>query len=185
MTASYWVARLGDKWIGRGYKGNISRTCAWAQEIAMRIAAEPTSTKDVRIPTLTLDVSKCLHVPVMLSTPSGTPNPNDRFGAREPELAKNAPNGACLELHGEYFIKRAAETPININWHLVWNPNAHTMVVKGAEWAAWGIDNDGMHFLQSRDDKLYFVNSDIPVLQVVDSDHYIALINVYEFVPKD
>jgi hypothetical protein len=30
-----------------------------------------------------------------------------------------------------------------------------------------------------------FVNSDIPVLQVVDSDHYIALINVYEFVPKD
>lgn len=57
------------------------------------------------------------------------------------------------------------------------------MVVKGAEWAALGIDNDGMRFLQRKDDKLYFVDSDIPVLQVVDSDHYIALINVYEFVP--
>ena len=124
VYASYWLAKLGNKWIERGYKGDISTSCAWVQEIAGRIAAEPTSTKDVRTPTPTLDISKCLHVPIVPSTLSGTPNPNDAYGAREPELAKNAPNGACLEFDGEYVIKRAAGTPINItqfriNWFTI------------------------------------------------------------------
>jgi hypothetical protein len=183
VFASYWLARSGDKWFERGYQGSISQSCAWTQEIAGRIAAEPASTKDVRTPAPTLDISKCLRVPIIPAIPSGTPNPNNAYGACEPELAKNAPNGACLEIDGEYVIKRAAGTPININWHVAWNPNANVMVVKGAEWTALGIDNDGMHFLRLKDDKLYFMNSDIPVIQVIDSDHYIALINMYEFVP--
>jgi hypothetical protein len=186
VYASYWLARLGNKWIERGYQGKFSTSCTWAQEIAWEIAAEPTATKDIRTPTPTLDVSKCLHVPIMLSTPSGKPNPNDTYGAREPELAKNAPNGACLEFNGEYVIKRAAGTPININWHVAWNPNASIMVVKGDEWVASGIDNEGVvQYLRSKGDKLYLANSDPPVLQVLDDDSYIALINMYEFVPKD
>ncbi len=184
VYASYWVARLGNKWIERGYHGNISTSCAWAQEIAWQIAAEPTATKDIRTPTPTLDISRCLHVPITKATPSGTPNPNEEYGAREPEIAKNAPNGACLEINGEYVIKRTAGTPTNNDWHLVWNPNAHTMVTKGDYWIAVGLDN-GWGPLELREDKLYFVNSDIPVFQVVGDYKYIALIDMYEFVNKD
>jgi hypothetical protein len=184
VFASYWLARSGDKWFERGYQGNISKSCTWAQEIAWRMAAEPTSTKDVRTPTPALDIAKCLHVPIVRATPSGAPNPSEEYGAHEPELAKNAPNGACLEINGEYVIKRTAGTPINNDWHLVWNPNAHTMVAKGDLWIAVGLDN-GWGSLELKEDKLYFANSDTPVLQVLDDYKYIALINMYEFVHKD
>jgi hypothetical protein len=182
-TETFWVARSGDKWNRRGFQFNVSKSCAWAQEIAWRIAAEPTSTKDIRTPTPTLDVSKCLHVPIIRATPSGTPNPNESYGAREPDAAKHAPNGACLEISGEYVIKRSAGTRVSYDWHIAWNPNASIMVVKGDEWVASGIDSEGVvQLLQSKGDKLYFANSDIPVLQVLDDDSYIALINMYEFV---
>ena len=185
-TETFWLARSGDKWIRKGFQFNVSRSCTWAQEIAWRIAAEPTSTKDVRTPTPTLDVSKCLHVPIVRATPSGTPNPNEFYGAREPEPAKNAPNGACLEFNGEYVIKRAAGTRVSYDWHVAWNPNASIMVVKGDEWVASGIDNEGdVQYLRSKGDKLYLANSDTPVLQVLSDYEYIALINMYEFVPKD
>lgn len=186
VYASYWLARLGNKWIERGYQGNISTSCAWAQEIAGRIAAEPASTKDVRTPIPTLDVSKCIHVPIIRATPSGTPNPNEFYGAREPDAAKHAPNGACLEINGEYVIKRSAGTRVSYDWHIAWNPNASIMVVKGDEWVASGIDNGGVvQYLRSKGDKLYLANSDTPVLQVLDDDSYIALINMYELVLKD
>jgi hypothetical protein len=138
-------------------------------------------------PTLTItpNLANCIQAPLGIENPLNTPEVSRWIGTHEPEIAKAAPNGTCIEMGGEKFIKHTPGMRININWtwSTIWAPEARTIIFKGDDWTTLVIGTGKIAPINRQGDKLYPHNSTIPVLQDIGNDNYITLINFYENLP--
>ena len=171
-----------DSVTGPTYKLREPVLSTGTAEASKTSAAETTAE-----PKATPDLTHCIVAPLGSEAQNGTPAPLMWNDTAEPEVAQAAPDGSCIAMGEEKFVKHAIGTHIDRGGtqggiYVVWAPKARGMVMVGLGWMAGVLDTGELAYLNRQGDKLYPANSTIPVLQDLGNSNYVALVNFYEKV---
>ena len=150
-------------------------------------ASKTSAAETTAEPKATPELTRCIVAPLGSEAQNGTPAPPMWNDTAEPEAAQAAPDGSCVEMGEEKYVKHAIGTRIDRGGtqgvvYVAWAPKARGMVMVGLGWMALDLDTGEMAYLNRQGDKLYPENSATPVLQDFGNDNYVALVNFYEVV---